>query len=160
MSQNLDLYGGNYCTAKAGFTAGTTSTLSTANPVSYAINGKAYSKAATANATAPTLDASRGVAFTSCGPNKGTVYTLGFNAAGTLQAVQGEVRDLDPGGLFIDAPQFGIGADGFCPAAYMLVRVGSTGSAWTLGASNTAGVTGVTITIQDVLTMPARPQIL
>lgn len=158
MSQNLELLSGNFATTKAGFSAGTTTTLTTANALQYAIGGKAYSKAAAANAASPTMDARTGLAFVPVGTSKGSVFTLGFNAAGTLQAVQGEIKPLDSGGQFIDAPQFGTCPDGFCPAGFLVVRVGASGAAWTLGSSNTAGATGVTYSFTDVLTMPSRPQ--
>lgn len=160
MSQNLDLYGGNYTTTKAGFSAGTTSTLTTANVSQLAIGGKSYSKAAASNAASPTMDAADGLAFTPVLANQGTVFTLGFNAAGTLQAVQGDIKALDVAALFIDAPQFGTAPDSFCPAAYLVVKVGANGAAWTFGASNLAGPpTGVTLSFADILTMPARPQV-
>jgi hypothetical protein len=159
MSQNLDLYGGNYTTTKAGFSAGTTSTLTTANVSQLAIGGKSYSKTAVSNAAAPTTDARSGLVFTAVPPNFGCVFTLGFNAAGTLLAVQGDIKSLDVGGLFTDAPQFGSTPDTFCPCGYLVVKAGATASAWTFGASNTAGATGVTYTFVDVLTMPARPQV-
>lgn len=160
MSQNLDLYGGNYTTTKAGFSAGTTTTLTTANVSQTAIGGKAYSKAAASNAATPVVDAADGLAFTPVLANQGSVFTLGFNAAGTLLAVQGDVKALDVGGNFTDAPQFGTAPDSFVPCGYVVVKVGATGSPWTLGASNFAGPpTGVTFSFTDCLTLPARPQI-
>lgn len=160
MSQNLDLAGGNYTTTKAGFGAGTTSTLTTANVSQLSIGGKAYSKAAAANAASPTLDARTGVAFAPVLPNQGTVFTLGFNAAGTLQAVQGDIKALDVAALFIDAPQFGTTPDTFCPCGYVVVKAGATAAPWTFGVGAFAGPpTGVTFSFTDCLTMPARPQI-
>lgn len=160
MSQNLDLSGGNYTTTKAGFSAGTTSTLTTANASQLAIGGKAYSKAAASNAASPTTDARTGAAFAAILPNQGSVFTLGFNAAGTLLAVQGDIKSLDVAALFTDAPQFGTGPDTFCPCGYVVVKAGATAASWTFGSGAFAGPpTGVTFSFTDVLTMPARPQV-
>lgn len=161
MSQNLDLYGGNYSTTKAGFSAGTTTTLTTANTSLYAIGGKAYSKASASNAASPTTDATKGTAFPAVLPNQGSVFTLGFNAAGTLLAVMGDIKALDVGGNFVDAPQFGTNPDTFAPCGYVIVKAGSTASNWTFGSSNFSGPpTGITLTFVDVMTLPARPQVL
>lgn len=160
MSQNLDLAGGNYTTTKAGLAAGTTSTITTTAASLMAIGGKAYTKALAANAASPTLDARTGLAFTPVTANNGSVFTLGFNAAGTLQATQGDIKPLDSAALFTDAPQFATAPDTFCPVGYVVVRCGATAAPWTMGVSAFAGPpTGVTFSFQDVLTMPARPQV-
>ncbi len=159
-ASNLDLSGGNYATTKAGFSAGTTSTITTANTTLYAIQGKAYSKAAASNAASPTTDATDGLAFSPILANQGSVFLLGFNAAGTLQAVQGDIKPLDTSGQFVDAPQFGTCPDSFTPAGYVVVKAGSTASTWTFGASAFAGPpTGVTFTFVDIMTVPSRPQV-
>jgi len=62
-------------------------------------------------------------------------------------------------GIFTDAPQFPSVPDSLCPIGYELVKVISTGSAWTFGSSNQASQTGITKILVDVLTLPARPQV-
>lgn len=166
MSQTLDLAGGNYCTTKAGLSAGTTSTLTTANTVQYAIAGKAQSKAAITNQATPTSDATSAALFTARPvlPNQGSVFLVGFNAAGTLLASQGDIKALDVQGNFIDAPQFPTfpdGPAGAAPFGYILIKAGSTASAsgWIFGTSNMASVTGITYTFVDILDLPSRPQV-
>ena len=151
------------CLSKVTLAAGTTSTLSTTGTTVYAIRGKAYSKAALTNQVTPTTDAATGSAFTGVVANKGCVFLVGFNAAGTLKCVQGTITDLDTGGNFVVAPNFpaGVPAD-FCPIGYIVIKAGSTANAttgWIFGTSNMSSVTGITYTFQDVIGLPDRPQI-
>jgi hypothetical protein len=162
MSQNLDLYGGNYATTKAGLSAGTTTTFSTANTVQFSVGGKSYTKTAVTNGATPTSDGTTGALFAlrPVLPNQGSVFTFGFDKSGNVVVSQGDIKALDASGAFIDAPQFPSFPDTAAPFAYLVVKAGSTASAWTFGTSNLAGPpTGVTFTFVDVLTLPARPQI-
>lgn len=148
------------CAGKAGLTAGTTTTLTTATTVAYSLQGKAYSKSATSNQATPTTDYATGVAFVAVPVNYGSVFAIGYDSGGTLRVVQGQVQALDVSGAFIKSPLFGPLPDGMCPVGYLVVKVGSTGSAWTFGSSNLAGPpTGVTLAWQDCFTLPARPQV-
>ena len=148
------------CTTKAGMSAGTTTTLTTANVQLYAISGKAFTKAASSNEATPTLDSATGVAFVGLAINTGSVFIICRDNAGTLRAVQGITAALDASGNFINAPQFGSMSDALCPIGYLIVKVGSTGATWTFGASNLAGPpTGVTFSFVDVMTLPGRPQV-
>jgi len=158
---NLNLYSLTGATSKAGASAGTTTTLTTANTVLYAIKGKAYSKAAASNAATPTTDFNSGLAFSAIPVNFGSVFVLGYDAAGTLRVVKGTTEALDVQGNFINAPQMPVVSDLVCPFAYLVTKVGSTGAAWTFGSSNLAGPpTGVTHTFVDVmLGLPDRPQV-
>jgi hypothetical protein len=161
---------------KAGLAVGTTTTLTqtlgaadTANLI--VIKGKTYSVAALSNTATPTTDWATGVAFLPVGVNFGSIFMVGFSAAGGLKAIQGQIVALDASGNFLTAPQFGgtsppgsaPGAGGsgdFCPIAYVTVKVGSTGAAWTFGTTNFAGPpTGVTFAFQDVCGWPDRAQI-
>lgn len=159
MSQTLDLAGGNYCTTKAGFAAGTTTTTTTANTTLYAILGKAYSAAAASNVATPTTDAATGNAFTGIAVNKGGIFAFCRDTGGNVKVVQGDIKALDVGGNFIDAPQFPILPDTLAPYAYLVVKCGSTASTWTMGSSNMSGATGVTYAFTDVMTLPVRPQV-
>lgn len=163
MSQNLDLYGGNYTTTKANFAAGTTTTTTTttgaATKISYAIGGKAYAYTPAANAATPTTDAVTGAAFTGVAANKGSVFVFGFDAAGAIKVAQGEIKSLDAAGAFVDSPQFPTLPDTVAAYAYLVIKAGSSASTWTMGSSNMASATGITYTFVDVLTLPARPQI-
>lgn len=147
---------------KVTLAAGTTSTLSNTGTTSYAIRGKAYTKAAMANAVTPTTDAGTGAAFVPVPANFGSVYMVGFSAAGALLCCQGTVVPLNSSGLFIQAPQFGAAPLDFCPVGYIIIKAGSTASSapgWVFGTSNMSAVTGITYTFVDVIGWPDRPQI-
>lgn len=151
------------CLSKATLAAGTTSTLSNTGTTTYAIRGKAYTKAAMANAPTPTLDAATGLPFVPVPANQGCAFLIGFSAAGALLAVQGDLAPLNPGtGAFLSAPQFGGPPNDFCPIGYLILKAGSTASSapgWTFGSSNMSGVTGITYTFVDVVGIPDRPQV-
>lgn len=151
----------NKCFTKAGLAAGTTTTLTTANAQQVSIGNKSYLKAATSNEATPTTDAITGAAFKAVDPLKGCVFTINRDAAGAMKVVQGQIVDLSPLGQFVHGPWFGPQANELAPIGYVLVKVGSTGSAWTFGSSNFSGPpTGVTFTFVDCANgMPARPQI-
>jgi hypothetical protein len=157
MSQNLDLYGGNYCTTKAGLAVGTTTTTTTGATSLYAINGVAYSAAAAANATTPTTDVNTGAAFLPVGLNKACVFVIGLNAAGQLRIAQGEIVDYADSGAYAKAPSMPALPDSIAAIGLEFVKVISTGSVWTMGVSNQASQTGITKTFADVMTPPARP---
>ncbi len=166
---------------KAGLAAGTTTTLTqtlaagaTANII--AIRGKMYSVAALANTATPTTDYATGKAFLPVLANNGCVFLIGFNAAGALKAIQGQVAPLDTvtvPGNFITGPNFGgLGPSGsangagggndFCPIGYLVIQAGSTANAttgWTFGTNNMSGVTGIRYTFDDVCGIPDRPQV-
>ncbi len=158
------------CLSKVTLAAGTTSTLSTTGTTTFAIRGKAYTKTVLANVATPTTDFATGAAFLPVAANYGSVYTIGFDHSGNLKAVQGTIVPLDgivSSNLFYpNAPQFGgLGPAGsgstnndFCPIGYIVIKNGTTGSAWTFGWSNW-DATGITATYVDVITMPDRPQI-
>ena len=142
--------------------AGTTSTLSTTNAINVAIKGKSFTHAAWANQAPPTTDANTGVAFPAIPANFGAVILIGLNAAGTLGAAQSGLQALDTSGNFIIAPQFPELPDSFCPFAYEVIKAGATASSapgWVFGASNQAAVTGITYALQDICTVPGRPQV-
>lgn len=159
MSQTLDLAGGNFCTTKAGLAAGTTTTTTTANTSLFAIGGKAYSAAGASNAATPTTDANTGAAFLPVGLNKACVFLIGLDSTGALKIAQGSIVSYSDAGVFTDAPQFPPVPDSMAPIGYELVKVISTGSAWTMGVSNQAAQTGITKVFVDVMTLPARPQV-
>jgi hypothetical protein len=150
---------GNFSTTKAGLSAGTTTTVTTANTQLFSIRGKSYTKAGTSNEAAPTTDAASGAAFVGVTINKGCVFTICRDASANLKVVQGQIVDLDSGAGFVYAPQFGPQLDTLAPIGYLLIKVASNGSTWTFGSSNTSGVTGVTYTWVDVNLLPDRPQI-
>ena len=150
------------CLSKVTLAAGTTTTLSNTGTTTYVIRGKAYTKAAMTNAATPTTDASTGAAFNGVVANYGSIYLVGFNAAGSLLAVQGTIEKLDSSGAFITAPIFNGPPTDFCPIGYIVIKAGSTANAttgWIFGTSNMSSVTGITYTFVDVVGIPDRPQV-
>jgi len=150
------------CLSKVTLAAGTTSTLSNTGTTTYCIRSKVYTKAAMTNVATPTTDASTGAAFIGVKANQGSVFLVGFTAAGGLACVQGTVVPLDTSGAFINAPQFGSPPLDFCPIGYLVIKAGSTANAttgWIFGTSNMAAVTGITYTFVDCVSIPDRPQI-
>lgn len=149
------------CVSKVTLAAGTTTTLSNTGTITYFIRGKAYTKTAMTNAATPTTDAATGAAFVGVVANKGSVFVVGLNAAGTLSCVQGTITDLDTSGNFIRAPQFPAGLPlDFCPIGYLVIKAGSTANAttgWIFGTSNNSSVTGITYSFADIGTLPDRP---
>ena len=158
------------CTTVAGMAAGTTTTLTTANVQLFSIKGKAYTKAATSNEATPTTDGLTGAAFVAIPAGSATaaygcVFVICRNSAGALKVVQGPLQatDLVASGAnssFIVAPQLPAIPDTLCPIGYIVVKVGTSGSAWTFGTSNLTGPpSNVGIAYVDCMTLPDRPQV-
>jgi len=147
------------CVSKAAFAAGTTTTFSTTGATLFCVDGKAYSVAAKTNAANPTTDANTGAAFIGVAANFGSVFVIGYDTAGATKVMQGSVEPLDAGGNFVRAPSFPAIPENVAPFAYMVIKTAAGGTTWTYGSSNSAAVTGVTYTRQDVMTLPARPQV-
>lgn len=177
------------CLASMSFAEGTGSTLSTTSTNAYIIGGLFYSRTALSNQATPTTDLATGNAFipmpiplTTTGLPGGVpagcagyacAYTLGFNAAGTLLAIQGPIVGLDANGYFISgAPSLspslglpgpnpgtiaGIEADNnFCPCGYIVVKSGSTAVAtFTFGTTDWT-TTGYTTSLGNIASLPGR----
>jgi hypothetical protein len=153
-------------TTKAGISAGTTSTYSTANTVQFGIKGKSYSKTAVTNGATPTTDAATGLAFSAIAAGYGSVFVFGFDSGGNIKVCQGTTEALDNSTTsgatckFVRAPQFPPIPDTMCPFAYATVLVGSAAAAWTFGTSNLTGPPASTgINFVDILTLPDRVQV-
>lgn len=155
--QAQQFVGGNYAASKAGLTglSGAATTMTTAAAILFAIGGKAFSKAAIAAGATPTVDAVTGAPIT-LAPGKGTNVLWCLDAAGNVRLVQGSVEDLDGAKFKYAPPQFANLPDTLAPFAYSIHT--NTGAAFTIGVSlwNQAGATHA---VQDILTVPARPQI-
>jgi len=149
----------------AGLVAGTTSTYTTTATTVCSIRGKfATGLGAQTNTASPTTDATTGLAFPAILADQCAVLVWGINAAGAIRLSQGPITALQPGvtttvGAFINAPQWPSLPDDFCPIGYQLVRVSPTGASFTAGTTQWAA-SGITCsTIQNVSTLPDRPQI-
>jgi hypothetical protein len=140
--------------------AGTTTTVSTTNAINYCIEGKAFNKAALSNTATPTTDFATGAAFVGITKNQGTVVVLGLDSGATLRAAQGQVQALDAAGRFINAAMFPTIPGTMCPFGYIVLKAGnSLSGTWTFGSSNLSGVSGMTYTFVDIMTLPSRPQV-
>jgi hypothetical protein len=148
------------CMVKAGLAAGTTSTFSTTGATVYSIRGKAYSVAAATNGATPTTDANTVAAFPSLVANQGAIVVFGYNAAGAVKCMQGNIQALDATGNFILAPQFPPIPDTVTPFGYLVLKAGSTlVGTFIFGTNNLSAVTGMTYAFQDVVTLTDRPQV-
>jgi hypothetical protein len=150
---------GTMCFAKVGLVAGTTSTYTTSVATDHIINGKFGTQFATkTNQATPTTDHRTGLAFPPMAINQGCAVVFGTIAAGTVVVVQGAIEALDPtGGEFIVAPDFASIPLTMVPFGYVILKNGSTGSAFTVGTSEWAQ-TGMVDTFVDIGMMPDRPQ--
>ncbi len=166
---NLSLRGGLIALSSGLLTAtGAETVYDTTVIIVYAIDGKAYRKAAVTDGATPTVDANTGVAFPALvggasvanTPGHGCIVVWGLNAAGTVRCAMGRHADLDMQGNFKVAPEFPpIPAD-FCPFAYQVLKAGATASATAIvfGTANW-NATGFTNAIQNVAFLPSRPQV-
>lgn len=154
----------NMVAGHSALAAGTTTTYTTANAFDFCINGKSGRKAAVTNGAAPTVDAVTGAAFVPQAIGTGSVYVYFVNAAGTVSVAQGQVVKLDVAGNFSILPQFPALPSGLVAFGYEVVRLAPATApvpavaAWTFGASNQSGVTGVTYSFTSVMVLPDRPQ--
>lgn len=159
--ENTRFYGATACFTKAGLTgiSGGNTTFSTGSTtLQYAIGGKAYSKSQVSDGSAPTTDADTGDAITlSASQARAVVWAL--DASGDVQALAGEVVDLDADDTMRINPQFpGIDLETYCPFAYQILTADSTLSGtFTFGDDNW-NTSGMSHDVQDVSVLPSRPQ--
>jgi hypothetical protein len=158
MNNNLN-NGGTMCFSKVGLTAGTTSTYTTTVATDFIINGKFGTQFGTqTNQATPTTDHVTGAAFPALAINQGVAIVFGTIAAGTVVAMQGDIKSLDTSAAeFVIAPPFPAVPSDVAVFGYVIVTNDSTGSAWTFGTSNWTA-TGIVDTFVDVAMLPDRPQ--
>lgn len=162
--QRLDTAGLTLSTVNAGFSAGTTSTYSTAAATAGFINGKwATALSTQTNTASPTTDVNTGSAFVALGDDQICAFVWGTNAAGTIKVAQGPIVNTEVGvtttpGSILIAPQFPDLPDDFLVHAYTLIQTAPSASAWTFGSSSW-DATGVTDTWVNCAVLPARPQV-
>lgn len=158
--QAKNLFGTSLCLAKAGLTglSGAATTFTTAVAITYAILGKAFSKAAVAGGVTPVIDSLTGTTI-SLVANQGVVVVWALDAAGNVVALEGSTEALDQSGNFLNAyPAFPHVPDQYTAFAYSVHKAGATTvGTWTFGVSNW-NATGLTHTAQDVIVLPGRPQ--
>lgn len=162
---------------KAALTAtGAETVYDTTGTMLCVLNGNEFTKAAVTDGTTPTLDANTGAAYVALigggsvanTPGQGTIFLWMVNSAGTVKVAQA-LRSpghpynfpLDMNGNFTaegGKPNIPPVPEGYVPFAIMTVKAGATASAsgWLFGTSNW-NATGITITVQDINTLPSRP---
>lgn len=146
-------------------------TIDTTGAIVWTLKGKSFTLAALTTEATPTTDAVTGVAFlpvvgggsVAGAYGYGSVFVLCRDSAKASKVVQGSIVPLDSAGAFVGGrlPQFPELPDTLCPYAYVVCKAGNTAATagWVFGTSNFSGVTGITLTVQDVaLGMPDRPQ--
>jgi hypothetical protein len=136
---------------KPGFAAGTTTTYTITTAFNFSIKGKTYTKSAASNAAQPATDVVTGAAFLPVAANKECVFLYGVGSDGTVKVVQGSIVNNGTAGSSISTVP-----DDFCPFAYLKIEVAVGGTTFTLGSSNSSGVSGVTYTRQDLTSLPDR----
>lgn len=151
--------GNTACLDNPGLAEGTTVTITSANAISFAIDGKIYSKAATTNdALDTTTDATTGSAFVAQAALTAAVYVYGLNAAGETGAAKGTEVTINASGDYIAGyPQFPALPDDFCPVGYITIKNASLTVEWTFNTTAWT-TTSVTTDFQEVMTLPDRPQ--
>jgi hypothetical protein len=149
--------------------AGTGSSYTTTATTVCSINGKfATTLVAQNNTASPTSDAHTGASFLpltgGASVNQACMLVWGVNAAGAIKLCQGPIVNTEIGvtttaGNFVTAPMFPSMPDDFCPIGYQLVRTSPTGTTFTPGTTawTASGITASVI--QNIATLPARPQI-
>jgi hypothetical protein len=163
----MEFQGLTQSSINSGLVVGTTTTFTMPAATSCAFRGKwgtPLGIVGSNSGTTPTTDATTGAAFVAVLADYCAALVWGVNAAGTIKLAQGPVTPLQPGpgttvGAFINAPLWPAMVEDFCPIAYQLVRVSPTGASFTAGTTQWAA-SGITCsTIQNVNTLPDRPQI-
>ncbi len=177
--------------ASFAFAEGSNANINTTGTNAYIIEGFFYSRTALTNQALPATDYATGNAFiampvpgttTGLGPSipsapTGGGYacalTLGFNAAGTLLAIQGPIVAIDTNGNFISAspslsPSLGppgpnpgttagIQADNdFCPCGFIVVKSGSAAVAAFTPGTTVWSTTGYTTSLGNIASLPGR----
>lgn len=168
MSDNLSLaQGATLCLAAAGLAEGTNAnTIQIANTISYVIDGRFYSKAATDNIaisySGPSVyqAAAGGVQAVNGGFSGGVngstrLYLVCLDASGNVSIVPGKIVDsaeLTAGRVALEFPS---APKGVCPIGAVRVAL-TAGTAFTPGSTD-LGASGVTDTYYDLLDVPANP---
>lgn len=167
--QNNNNLTGTMCTVKVTVSPGAGSgEYDTDVAAAGIINGKFVVALASKNDVAlPTTDANTGLAFIAqaggadSGRTVGTIcaYVIGQTLAGAIQVAQGSIENLaDIADTVFIRPDFPGLPDDFMPFTYLIVKVGNTGSAFTIGTSDITG-TDITDTYVSISMLPDRPQV-
>ena len=158
--QSQNIIGGNLVLSKAGLTglSGAATTYTIGAAITYALYGKLLSKGTVAGGASPTTDGVTNNAIT-VKPGYGTNVVWVLDASGNVKCVQGSNELLDAAGNFqFAAPQFPNLPDTLLPFAYSIIKNLASGTLFTFGVSNW-NQTGITVTANDIMAIPNRPQV-
>lgn len=166
--QQLDAAGITCNFGLPGLTNGTTTTYTIGANFVHAIKGKTNTKGSGSNTATPTTDGNTGAAFVAVPAGSSTacygcVFVWGVNLSDTVTVYQGTITETTIAAdgantSFKVNPQFpSIPAD-VCPFAYTVVRVGSSGSAFTMGSTSLASGSNIYVAHQDIAQLPDRLQ--
>lgn len=168
MSDNLSqTQGATLCLAAAGLAEGTNAnTIKTANNITYTIDGRFYSKAATDNiaisysgpsvyqAAAGGVQAVNG-SFTGAVGGSTRLYLICLDTAGAVSIVPGQIvntAELSAGRVALQFPDDPINV---CPIGALRVAL-TAGTTFTPGSTDLSA-SGVTGTFYDLMDVPANP---
>lgn len=166
--QALDLAGITCNFGIPGLTNGTTTTYTIGAAFIHAIRGKINSKGTGSNVATPTTDGNTGAAFVAVPAGSssacyGCVFVWCVNLSDTVTVYQGTITETTIAAdgantSFKVNPSFpNIPAD-VCPFAYTIVRVGSSGAAFTMGGTSLASGSNIYVAHQDIAALPDRLQ--
>lgn len=160
MIQNNELNGANLNLVNAGTVAtGGAATLATTTATVACVNGAFATALASGAAKALSfvgLDGVTAKVATALAVSQACVIVNCVNAAGVLKNVQGAVQNLDAANNLVNPVQFPRIPDNLTPFSYLVVKAGSTSSGFTPGTTFW-NATGITTTVQDIVTLPPRP---
>lgn len=149
--------GGTAALGNGALTATGAETVYDSAAFNYAIIGKMYTKAAQVDGVTPLIDGN-GATLTPLTANQGCVLVWTVDTGGIVTLFQSEIEALDVGGNFEELPQFpAYDDDSYCAFAYQVLKAGATAGTIVIGTSNW-NAAGFTNAIQNVFTLPQRPQ--
>jgi hypothetical protein len=166
--EGLNLAGAAMGFRRCALSAGTTNTFTTGLDQHYTIDGQAYSAAALSNFAGPTTDGNTGLAFKPVPANSACIFVFAIDGSGTFavatRVMQGSIVPLDNSTDGANATyvsqlsQFPAIPDTVAIYGWMVVKVGSGGSPWAFGVSNTSGVSNVQLSFTSASCLPDRPR--
>jgi hypothetical protein len=135
--------------------------------IEFSVKGQAYRQAAASAVNCPTTEGSGSSAFTALAASEGCYFLFCATTTATTASVevyQSDIYGLDPDDTGADPdfvkdnllPQFPAYDEDRVPFGYVLVKNGTTGSAWTFGTS-LWNATGVAFAAVSISTLPHRP---
>ncbi len=144
-------FGGNLVLNSAGLTglSGAVSTYSTGSAINYSVNGVLpTAKATISGASAPTVDVAQtaflgaNTAFKPQTTSTAAVYVFTLDASGNVGVAQGPIAPWIDTSAKSTPLNFPAIPDTVTPFAYVVIKLGATGTSWTFGTGlwNATGI--------------------